>query len=110
MTDRAWKSILRRYGQEVTLHPAGGGEGISLKAFLQPVLQKSEDQQVPSPLGLRREDRFLYLGPADVPLADGDQVEWQGGHYAVQSAHPVGPETGGHFWALLRPVDEEGTA
>ena len=110
MTDRAWKSILSRYGQEVTLHPAGGGEEIFLRAFLQPVLQKSEDQQVPSPLGLRREDRFLYLGPADVPLKDGDEVVWQDGRYAVQSAHPVGPGPGGHFWALLRPVDEEGTA
>lgn len=109
MTDRAWKSILSRYGQEVILRPAGGGEERALRAFLQPVLQKSEDQQVPSPLGFRREDRFLYLGPADVPLKDGDEVEWRGRCYAVQSAHPVGPETGGHFWALLRPVDEEGT-
>ena len=109
MTDRAWRQILSRYGQVLTLRPAGGGEGISLKAFLQPVLQKSEDQQLPSPLGLRREDRFLYLGPAGVPLKDGDQVEWRGGRYAVQSAHPVGPETGGHFWALLRPMDEEGS-
>ena len=51
----------------------------------------------------------MYLGPAGVPLKDGDQVEWRGGRYAVQSAHPVGPETGGHFWALLRPMDEEGS-
>lgn len=109
MTDRAWKGILSRYGQTVTLRPVRGGEKISLKAFLQPVLRKDEDQQVPSPLGLRREDRFLYLGPADTPLEDGDVVEWQGRRCAVQSAHPVGPETGGHFWALLRPADEEET-
>lgn len=107
MTDRAWNTILSRYGQAVTLLPAGGGEERVLRAFLQPVRSKSEDQQVPSPLGLRREDRFLYLGPADVPLKDGDEVDWQGGRYAVQSAHPVGPGPGGHFWALLRPVDEE---
>ena len=50
--------------------------------------------------------KIVYAG---VPLKDGDQVEWRGGRYAVQSAHPVGPETGGHFWALLRPMDEEGS-
>ena len=107
MTDQAWKRVLNRYGQTVTLRPARGGQETAVRAFLQPVLQRSEDQQVPSPLGLRREDRFLYLGPMDAPLEDGDQVEWRGRRYAVQSAHPVGPETGGHFWALLRPGDEE---
>ena len=108
MTDRAWKGILSRYGQTLSLHPAGGGEEISLRAFLQPVLGRSEDQQGPSPLGLRREDRFLYLGPADVSLADGDELEWQGTRYRVESTHLVGPETGGHRWALLRPGDREG--
>lgn len=107
MTGQAWQTILTRYGQPVTLRPAGGGEENTVRAFLQPMLYSSEDQTVPSPLGLRREDLFLYLGPAGVPLKDGDEVEWQGGRYAVQSAHPVGFGAAGHFWALLRPKDEE---
>ena len=110
MTDRAWRQILSRYGQALTLRPAGGGEGISLKAFLQPVLQRGEDQQVPSPLGLRREDRLLYLGPAGQPLTPrSTRVVWQEKAYEVQSAHPVGAGEVCHWWAVLRPLDKEET-
>ena len=107
MMDGAWRSILKRYGQTVTVYLPGQQEGVETQAFLQPVLRQGEDQQVPSPLGLRREDRFLYLGPVQVPLQDGAQVEWQKNRYTVESAHLVGPQTGGHIWAMLRPRDKE---
>ena len=105
MMEREWAALLARYGQSVALHR--GEETVRTQAFLQAVTERDRAQEAPSPLGLRREDRFLYLGPADVPLKDGDEVEWQGGRYAVQSAHPVGFGAAGHFWALLRPKDEE---
>ncbi len=108
--DQAWRAILARYGQKVTLYPAGEGQGVEARALLQPVLSRGEDQKVPSPLGLRREDRFLYLGPAHLPLEDGGTVEWNGGQYAVESTHLVGPEAGMHRWAMLRPRDKEADA
>jgi hypothetical protein len=104
MMDRAWRAILARYGQEVTVRGEKGEMGQTVRAFLQPVLEKDEVQTVPSPLGLRREDRFLYLGPADVPLTARESlVEWQGQTLEVQSAHPVGTDRAGHWWAVLRP-------
>ena len=63
------------------------------------------EQQVPSPLGMRREDRFLYLGPKEAALQAGEsQVVCQDGTYEVQSAHLVGDH---HWWAILRPRDKE---
>lgn len=107
MTGQEWKAVLARYGQRVTVRSAQGGPGETVRAFLQPVAEEKVDQQVPSPLGVRREDRFLYLGPADVPLADGGRVEYAGRQYVVQSAHPVGAGREWHWWGILRPMDRE---
>jgi len=105
--DREWREILRRYGQTVTVY-GGDGQGREVRAFLQPVLENRTEQLTPSPLGLRREDLALYLGPKDVPLvARESRVTWRGRDYDVQSAHPVGPGDGHHWWAILRPQDEE---
>ena len=103
MNDLPWRVLLSRFGQPVRIHSALSGSVREVRAFLQPVLRKDEDQLVPSPVGTRQDDRFLYLGPANVPLNDGDVVEWERSRYLVQSAHLVGPETGGHIRAILRP-------
>lgn len=105
MMDREWRAILARYGQEAVVYDGEETPGVHVRAFLQPVLEKSREQEVPSPLGLRREDRFLYLGPADMALTVGiSRVEVQGQVYEVQSAHLVGES---HWWAVLRPRDKE---
>jgi len=103
MMDREWRAILAKYGQSVSVFD--GEKSVHVRAFFQPVLEKSREQEVPSPLGLRREDRFLYLGPADMALTVGiSRVEVQGQVYEVQSAHLVGES---HWWAVLRPRDKE---
>jgi len=108
MMDREWSAILRRYGQPVTVYE-GEQAGVSLRAFLQPVLERGKEQEVPTPLGLRREDRYLYLGPRDVTLTAGtSRVEWKGQRFEVQSARPVGGGQAHHWWAVLRPCDKEG--
>ena len=102
---RHWHTILARYGQVVTVFPKGGDEGAETRAFVQPLAERGEDQRVPSPLGLRREDRFLYLGPGTVPLEEGGRVQLGQENYVVQAAHSIGP---GLFWqGVLRPMDEE---
>lgn len=106
--DIKWAALLGQYGQQVSLHR--GEETVSVQAFLQPVRDQGTPQRLPSPLGLRREDRFLYLGPPQPALegGTGDWVEWAGRGYEVVSAHPVFVgETVSHLWALLRPRDEE---
>jgi hypothetical protein len=105
MMDRAWRGILAQYGQEVTVYADGQAGGQRLRAFLQPILERQEAQDTPSPLGLRREERFLYLGPANVPLtARKSGVTWGQQDYEVQTARPVGES---HWWAVLRPRERE---
>lgn len=104
--DGEWRAILARYGRDMTLYSPEYPEGIALRAMLQPVLERAGEQKVPSPLGMRREDRFLYLGPKEVALQAGEsRVVCQGMVYEVQTAHPVGDN---HWWAILRPRDQEG--
>lgn len=107
MMELEWKGILARFGQEVTLRR--DGEDCSLRAFVQPALDRGRDQEAPTPLGLGRQDRFLYLGPSDCPLALDTLVEWKGGEYRVQSAHLMGEGICPHWWAMLYPRDEVGT-
>ena len=93
-----WIAILNRYGQSVTV--TRGGVRAAVKAFVQPVLDK-EQQLGPSPLGLRREERCLYLGPAHFPLFPQESVvSWEGVDYEVRSTRMVGD--GHHVWAILQ--------
>lgn len=102
--EQTWKGILRRYGQTVTLRR--GEDSISLRAFIQPALDRGKRQEVPGPLGLGRKDRFLYLGPGEHPLNTDTLVEWDGRELRVQSAHLVGENICPHWWAVLYPRDE----
>ena len=104
MMEQTWKGILNRYGQEVTLRR--GEDEVSLRAFVQPALDRKTEQEAPTPLGLGRKDRFLYLGPGDHPLDTDTLVEWNGHELRVQSAHLVGENVCPHWWAMLFPRDE----
>lgn len=102
--EQTWKGILGRYGQAVTLRR--GEDAVSLRAFVQPALDRGVEQEVPGPLGLGRKDRFLYLGPGDHPLDTDTLVEWGGQEFRVRSAHLVGENVCPHWWAVLYPRDE----
>lgn len=104
MMEREFADILSRYGQEVTVYTHEAPEGIALRAFFQPVLDRGAAQAVPSPLGEVRQDRFLYLGPPDTALecAPDCGVEVAGELYRPQAVQPVyaGGELS-HWWAVL---------
>ena len=108
--DQTVNSLMRRYGQQVEVLEAG--VVTPARAFLQPITSQKEDghQLLPTPLGLRREDQFLYLGQPQVELNAGEsQVRWLGGIYDVQTAHPIYVGRGlSHWWAVLVPADKEG--
>jgi len=102
MKEMAWERVLRRYGQEVTVRT--GEETVAVRAFLQ---EAEEDESlVPSPLGLRREERAVYFGPVGVPLLPREStVEWRGRRYMVRTAREVGD--GHHLQALLVRMEDE---
>ncbi|HIR84446.1 MAG TPA: hypothetical protein IAA56_03810 [Candidatus Galloscillospira excrementavium] len=105
------EGLLERYGQAVTLHPAGEGAAVEVRAFVQPVRERGEGWRdtLPTPLGLRRRERLLYLGTAQPP--EGGWAEYLGRAYDVQTARPIYVgERLSHWWAMLEPRDEEGEA
>ena len=104
MMKQAWRGILNQYGKEIILRQ--GEDAVSLRAFVQPALDRGPRQGVPTPLGLGGQDRFLYLGPGDHPLNTDTLVEWNGRDFRVQSAHLAGEAVCPHWWAMLYPRDE----
>lgn len=104
MMERMWSDILNRFGQEVSLRR--GEDTVSLRALIQPVLDRGQEQEVPSPLGLGRQDRFRYMGPAGYPLDLDTLVEWKGKDYRVRSAHLAGEGVCPYWWAMLYPREE----
>ena len=110
MMDREWQAILDRYGQSVKLLAPEDQTGTAVRAFLQPLREAGREQARPSPLGLRREDRYLMLGEPDVPAAPGDRVVWRESGYEVRTAHPIYlGERLSHWWAVLAPWGKEET-
>ena len=107
-----WSWILERYGQSVTV--VQDGRQTACMAFLQPALETGTDwfQNLPTPLGETRRDRWLYLGPADVALTDfkDGYVAWAGFRFDLRAAQPVcvGDETV-YWWGLLAPRAREET-
>ena len=106
---RSLNRILERYGQTVDLHPAGREEGLTVKAFLQPI-REQKSQYLPTEVGIRRQDRFLYLGLPEAPLSgrDGTWLSWGGQRYEVETAHAIWVgDAVSHWWAVLRPGEED---
>ncbi len=111
MTDQTVIQLMQRYGQRVELVRAG--EVTSARAFLQPITRQREEQAqyLPTPLGLRREDDFLYLGPPQLELKAGqDRVRWLDQTFSIRTAHPIYVGSSiSHWWAVLVPADKEET-
>lgn len=105
---RSFEKILVRYGAPVTIFPDGTGEGITAMALIQPIRDKDR-QNVPSPLGWRKDERWLYLGEPDIPLevGEGGFVRAGAREFEVYSARRVdlGRETC-HWWGILVPREE----
>lgn len=103
---RIWKRILSWYGQDVTL--SQGEARRTVKALIQPVLDGSREQAAPSPLGVGRQEQFLYLGAVEQPMDTDTVVEWRGRRYRVKRTHVAGAEVCPYRWAMLCPRDEVG--
>lgn len=107
MRRTALEGLLNRYGQRAEI-VRGNGTRTAARAFIQPV-RESREAQIPSPLGVGRQDRFLYLGEPGVPLdgPEGCYVRWQGRRLEVVNAQAIyiGDEPS-HWRAVLTAGDE----
>lgn len=101
---RMWQEILDRFGQDVILRRAEGE--CSVRAMVQPVLDRERDGVRSTPLGLGQEKRYRYMGPVQHPLDENTVVVWNGRDYRVRSGHLVGEGICPHWWAMLYPRDE----
>lgn len=105
--EREFARILSRYGQDVTVYNPTG-QRVQVRAFFQPVRDRGTEQSVPSPLGQVKQDRFVYLGPAETVLEGGYRVAVEDEVYRVETAQPV--YVGGavsHWWAMLTHREKE---
>ena len=94
---------LERHGRVVTLYTPKHPEGVAVKAVVQPERSRGTARAVPSPLGWKKQGRFIYLGPAKVSLEGGSvRMEADGVRYDMHNARPV--YAGGeitHWWAVF---------
>lgn len=71
MTGAVIGVLIRKYGAEA-VYTYDGGEARTVRAFLQPVSYKNRQylNDVHTPVGRVDTARYMYYGPADVPLED----------------------------------------
>lgn len=80
--------ILNQYGTEMTLRGAGGENRV--KGFFQPVRSKSLQNLLPvdTPLGVASRGQYIYIGPGDTGVSEGDTLEVMGRNYLMQRVEP----------------------
>lgn len=84
------EQAMERYGQTLLLERRDAGEARMVRAFLQPILKKSEEPPVAvTPLGPVSEQRWIYIGKADVEVSLGDRAAWGELRLIIQEVQPV---------------------
>ena len=95
--------ILAGYGSPVTILRAGGSR-TEVRAFLQPGKERDwQSIRSVQALGEIPQGSCIYIGPAEAPLAAGEQVAQGQEKYLVMQAQTLvvaGEEL--YIWALLR--------
>ena len=98
MTDWIWR-VTARYGQNVSVQT--GEETVSVRAFLQPVPERSERvRETVTPIGWVDGRMWQYLG--QMALEAGDILTWNDLTFRVRSCRPyyIGDRLS-HYWAAL---------
>ena len=100
---------LEQFGRSVTLYTAQYPEGVAVNACFQPVRERGTAKAAPTPLGWVVQDKFTYIGPAQVRLDGGNcRLEADGVRYRMRTAQPV--YVGGrltHWWAVFDRREQE---
>lgn len=80
--------ILNHYGTEMTIRGTGGESRV--KGFFQPVRSKSLQNLLPvdTPLGEACQGQYIYIGPGNAELSEGDTLEVMGKDYLLRRVEP----------------------
>lgn len=98
---RMFSRVLKRYGVPAVLEHAG--ETIELRIFFQPSASKSWDSMNPivTPLGQLPGGQYLYIGPGDQPISQGDQLQVGEQEYVMRRVETYLDRQGPVYrWAL----------
>lgn len=90
--------ILHNYGiPAVVTHE---GADVTVRIFFQPSASKSWDSMNPivGPLGQLPGGQYLYIGPAEQPITQGDRVEVDGGGYILRRCEAYRDSNGPVYW------------
>jgi hypothetical protein len=90
--------ILRTYGIPATvIHQKGSAQ---VKIFFQPSKSKSWESMNPivGPLGQLPGGQYLYIGPAEQEISEGDQVEVAGSGYVFRRCEAYRDSDGPVYW------------
>lgn len=87
--ERYVKGILNRYGAALTVRH--GGTETACRGFLRPVTGKywQNMEHVFSDIGQVPRGQYVYLGPPEVPLEQGDRVVLEGTVYLVRRGERI---------------------
>lgn len=105
--------ILNTYGNTVYLTCNDGWQSPLFKAFIQPLLYKNKLYQQGSftPIGINKNNVYLYIGPADHDLTKLDSTfkihDNENHKYIIDRAEKISVEnTVVYIWAVIRQITE----
>ena len=96
------ESILTGYGSLATIKD--GDSARTFRAFIQPVTEKGwqNTKKIIASLGQVPKGQYVYIGPAEVELLEGQMLEARGQKYMVRRCETVFlGEEAMYTWALL---------
>lgn len=105
---------LNTYGNTVYIYGADGWKSPIFKAFIQPLRYKNKLYQQGSftPLGINKNNVYLYIGPADHDLTKLDSTyrihDKNNKKYTIDRAEKITvKESVIYIWAIVRQTTEE---
>ena len=83
------EKILSCYGKSLEIHCADGVKCV--RAFLQPVTGRAENMSAieNSPLGKREKWQYVYIGPVEPAVEEGDMLECPEGKFLLRRCERV---------------------
>lgn len=96
------ESILQGYGSLATI--TDGESARTFRAFIQPVTEKGwqNTKKIIASLGQVPKGQYVYIGPAEVELTQGQRLETRGQTFLVRRCEKVFlGEEAMYTWALL---------